>query len=83
MDPMEPRYQQQLFFDPDKHPEDTLKAFDKFTQAFELRHEAQFPDPHKVSIYAAIERWKFAHTTTANPNPKPNLAQYDEIWEEW
>ena len=50
MDPIEPRYQQQLFFDPDKHPEDTLKAFDKFTQAFELRHEAQFPDPHKVSI---------------------------------
>ena len=77
MDPIEPQYQQQLFFDPDKHPEDKLKAFDKFTQAFELRDEAQFPSPREVSMYAAIERWKFAHTTTANPNPKPNLAQYD------
>ena len=38
---------------------------------------------HIKYLYAAIERWKFAHTTTANPNPKPNLAQYDEIWEEW
>ena len=31
---------------------------------------------------AAIERWKFTHKTTANPNPKPNLAQYYEIREE-
>ena len=42
MDSIEPRYQQQLFFDPDKHPENTLKAFNEFTQAFELRYEAQF-----------------------------------------
>ena len=72
-----------MFFNPDKHPEDTLKAFDEFTQAFELRYEAQFPDPPKVSMNAAIESWKFAHTTTENPNPKSNLAKYDEIREEW
>ena len=82
MDPIELRYQQQLFFNPDIHPEDPLKTFDKFTQAFELSYKAQFPDPHKVSMVAAIERWKFEHKTTGNPNPKPNLVQYDEIWEE-
>ena len=83
MDPIEPRYQQQLFFNPNKHPEDTLKVFDEFTQAFELRYAAQFPDPPKVSMDAAIERWKFVHKTTANPNLKPNLAQYDESRQEW
>ena len=72
-----------MFFNPDKHSEDTLTAFEEFTQAFELRYEAQFPDPPKVSMNVAIERWKFAHTTTENPNPKPNLAEYDEIREEW
>jgi hypothetical protein len=38
---------QQLFFDPDKHPEDTLKAFQEFIQTFELRYHAQYPDPPK------------------------------------
>ena len=82
MDSIEPRYQQQLFFDPDKHPENTLKAFNEFTQAFELRYEAQFPDPSKVSMDAAIQRWKFAHTANENSDPKPNLAQYDEVRED-
>ena len=72
-----------MFFDPDEHPEDTLKVFNEFTQAFELRYEAQFPDTPKVSRDTAIECWKSAHTTTANPNPKPNLVQYNEIREEW
>ena len=31
---------------------------------------------------AAIQRWKFAHTANENSNPKPNLAQYDEIRED-
>lgn len=78
----EPRCGNQMFFDPDCHAEDTLKAFEEFTQTFQLRYDAQFPDPPKVSMDAAIERWKFAHTTTNNPNPKPNLAEYDEIRDE-
>ena len=63
MDLIELQYQQQLLFDPDKHPDDTLKAFNEFTQAFELRYEVQFPEPPKVSMDAAIQRWKFARTT--------------------
>ena len=30
---------------PDQRPEDTLKPFEEFTQVFELRYEAQYPDP--------------------------------------
>ena len=55
---MEARHSQQLFFDPDQYPEDTLKAFEEFTQLFELGYDAQFPDPPKVSMDAAIDRWK-------------------------
>ena len=47
-----------LHFDPDLHQDDTLKAFNEFIQSFYLRYEAQYPDPPKVSIDAAIERWK-------------------------
>ena len=60
---METRQSQQLFFDPDQHPEDTLKAFEEFPQLLELRHDAQFPDPPKVSMDAAIDRWKVANIT--------------------
>jgi hypothetical protein len=60
---------QQLFFDPDKHPEDTLKAFQEFIQTFELRYHAQYPDPPKVSLDSAVERWKVANTTESNPQP--------------
>ena len=45
-----------LFFDPDDHPENTLKAFQEFIQRFELRYDALYPDPPKVSLEAAIER---------------------------
>ena len=48
-------------FDPDLHPDDTLKAFDEFIQSFYLRYEAQYLDAPKVSIDAAIERWKLAN----------------------
>ena len=60
---------QQLFFDPDKHPEDTLKAFQEFIQTFELRYHAQYPDPPKVSLDSAVERSKVANTTESNPQP--------------
>ena len=78
----EPR-SQQVFFNPDDHPEDTLKAFEEFTKIFNLRYDAQYPDPPKVSLEAAIERWKVTNTTDAKPNPKPNLEQYDKICSDW
>lgn len=46
-----------LFFDPELHTEDTLKAFLEFTQRFILQYNAQFPDPPKVPLELAIERW--------------------------
>ncbi len=75
--------QSELFFDPSNHPDDTLKAFDEFTQLFELRYDAQFPDPPKVSLDGAIARWKVQHTTEAQADPKPTLEQYDEIVATW
>ena len=44
-----------LFFDPDEHPESTLKAFQEFVQRFNLRYDALYPDPPKVSLEAAVE----------------------------
>ena len=67
-----------LYFDPDCHPDDTLKAFNEFVQDFELRYDAKFPDPPKVSLESAIERWKFIHE-----DQKPNLEVYDQIVSEW
>ena len=78
----EPRCDQ-VFFDPDKHPVDTLKAFEEFVELFELRYDAQFPDPPKVSMDAALQRWAFTKATDEIPNPKPSLDEYDEIREEW
>ena len=43
----EPRTIPSLFFDPDEHPEDTLKAFTGFVESFERRYNAQYPDPHR------------------------------------
>ena len=72
-----------FLFDPTKHPDDSLKAFLEFVQTFELRYAAQFPDPPKVSLDAALNRWKITNTTEAIPDPKPTLAQYDAIVAEW
>ena len=67
-----------LFFDPDKFPDDTLKAFHEFVEDFELRYDANYPDPPKVSLDSALERWKLT-----NEDTKPILNQFDEIVEEW
>ena len=67
-----------LHFDPDLHPDDTLKAFNEFIQSFYLRYEVQYPDLPKVSIDAAVERWKLANDTA-----KPTLEQYDALRNEW
>ena len=66
-----------LYFDPDLHPDDTLWAFDEFIQCFELRYDAQYPDPPKVSLDSAIERWKLEHDDT-----KATVAEYN-IQAEW
>ena len=71
-----------LYFDPNKHPENTLKAFQEFLQCFQLRYDALYPDPPKVSLEAAVERWKISNTTTENPSPRPNLEEFDEICED-
>ncbi|CAB3984517.1 Hypothetical predicted protein [Paramuricea clavata] len=67
-----------LYFDSDLHPDDTLCAFDEFIQSFELRYDAQNPDPPKTSLDAAIERWKLA-----NDDKKSKLDDYDNIRDEW
>ena len=69
-----------LSFDPDCHPEDTLKAFDEFVQRFELRYDAQFPDPPKVSMDSAIERWKLC---SGDPTKLPTVDEYDQIRNTW
>ena len=72
-----------LIFDPEEHPSDTLKSFDDFKSTYEYRYAAEFPDPPRVSIDTALERWKIANTTESNANPKPTLEQYDEIRDQW
>ena len=71
------------YFDPDEHPEDTLKSFEEFMKVFSVHYDAQNPDSPKVWLESAIERWKILHTTEAIPNPKPNLDQYDKICLDW
>ena len=79
----EPRSIQLLYFDPNKFPENTLKAFDEFCDTFLLRYNALYPDPPKVSIEAARSRWKFEHSTTENVDPRLTLEQYDNIRNTW
>ena len=67
-----------LYFDPDQHPDDTLKAFVEVIQDFEHRYNASYPDPPKVSLDAAITRWK-----VANEGNNPTLDQYDHIVDTW
>jgi hypothetical protein len=44
-----------LYFDPDIYPDNTLKAINKYIQLYELRYDAQYPDPPKVSLDAVLE----------------------------
>ena len=69
---------QELDFDLDHHPNDLLEAFIKFVQDFEMRYDAKFPDPSKVSLGSPIERWKLL-----NEDKKPSLVEYAKIVEEW
>ena len=72
-----------LFFDPTNHPDDTLKSFTEFIRAFQLRYAAKFPDPPRVSLEAALQRWKIANTTAEVADPRPTLDQYDEVVANW
>ena len=67
-----------VIFYPDKFPDNTLKAFAEFVEDFELRYDANFPDPPKVSLDSALERWKMI-----NVDKKPSLEEFDNIVEEW
>ena len=67
-----------LFFDPDIHPDDTIKAFEEFLIDFNLRYEASYPDPPKVALDAAMKRWELT-----NVDKKPTLEQYDAIVNSW
>ncbi len=67
-----------LYFDPDLHPHDTLRTFDEFIQSFTLQYDAQYHDPPKVSLDAAISRWKLI-----NDDKKPTVDDYDNIRDEW
>ena len=68
-----------LFFDPNEHPENMLKAFQEFIQCFQLQYDTLYPDTPKVSLESAIEWWKITTATQENPSPKPSLEQFDEI----
>ena len=82
MDHSEPR-SPTLYFDPDAHPDDTLKVFNEFCNSFTLRYNAMYPDPPKVSMDAAIARWKITNATVDNQDPKPTVQQYDTIRDGW
>ena len=60
----------------------TLHAYTEFVQHFELRDIAQYPDPPKASLDAAIQRWKLTNATPDNEDVKSNLGQYDTIIKE-
>ena len=72
-----------LYFDPDAHPDNTLKIFNEFCDAFVLRYNALYPDPPKVSMDAALSRWKLTTRTTENPDPTPTVQQYDQVRDNW
>jgi len=65
-----------LFFDPDDHPDNTHKAFNEFTQIFELRYNAQYPDPSRVSLDAAIERLNFSLLQSSNQIQNNNMTEF-------
>ena len=72
-----------LCFNPDAHPHDTLKSFKEFCVKFELRYDAQFTDPPKSAMDAAITRWVIQNTTETVTDPKPDVNTYDTLRENW
>ena len=79
----EPQSYQKVHFDPDLYPDNTLKAFNEFIQIYELRYDALYPDPPKVSLDSAIQKWRIENTTNDDADPKPSLPQYNAIITDW
>ena len=57
-----PQSCQKIYFDPDLCPDNTIKAFEDFIQVYQL-YDAQYPDPPKISLDSAVQRWKDAYIT--------------------
>ena len=74
---------EQVYFDPEKHPKDTLKAFTLFCKKFDLFYEAKYTDPPKAALDALIQRWTIQNATPATPHPVITLDQYDTIKHDW
>ena len=73
-----------IYFDPNRHPSDTHKAFELFCKRFELRYNAQFVDPPRTAMNSAIQRWELPHPPTEeNPRPKPTVDEFDAMKELW
>ena len=72
-----------LWFDPDEHPKECLKAFENFCKTFDRRYQAQYPDPPKTSMDAAIQRWKVEHITPTDADPALTLNDFDAIRDKW
>ena len=83
MNKQEPQSSTLLSFNPDDDPASTLKSFNEFIQLFELRYDAVYLDPPKVSLDAALHRWKIENTSDEVPDPKPTLIQYDTMRNQW
>ena len=76
------RGHQSLFFDPDGHPEGTLKAFTGVTKQFKSRYNAQDPDVPRVVLDAAIQQWKIEYATADGTESRLTIAKY-EICDNW
>ena len=67
---------QMVFFDPDKHPDATLKAFEEYIIDFGLLYDATYPEPPKSSMEMAILRWKASQD---NKTAEPDLKVLDDL----
>jgi len=67
----EPQSSHIMFFNPDDFPDATLKAFTEFTQSFELRYNAKFPDPNTKAV-ADCKRDKRGTRPNTHPQKKGN-----------
>ena len=57
----EPQSSNSSLFDLDEYPKNTLKPFNDYVELFELKYNAQFPDPPKFSLNSALKRWKIVN----------------------
>ena len=70
-----------LHFDPNKHPENMLKAFQELLQCFPLRWHT-LPRPTKGLIWSSHRKVENQSGYTWKSITKPNLEQFDEMCED-